>query len=290
MHKKPLVSVVMITYGHEKYIEEAINGVLMQNCNFDIELILSNDCSPDGTDTIVKSIIKNHSKSCYIKYIKHETNLGMMPNFIFALKKSIGTYIALCDADDYWTDPLKLQKQVDFLETNEDYVACSHHRYILENNALIKQEFDKHIYTQCLLFKNILKETDYLFLQNVFNADSFLNLILETKGEIKFMDFYGAVYRSEGGGVYSSLTICAKNEKGLDSLKKMELYLKSITKSKKIEHLLQINTVHINAVVMSNCCVCITNSKFQQIRYFLKKYQLQSLPRYIKDFIKIVIN
>lgn len=286
----PLVSIVCITFNHEKYITQAIEGFFMQETSFEYNLIISDDCSPDNTEKIVRDIIKNHPKGHFIKYFRHNQNIGMNDNAFFALNQCDGKYIANCEGDDYWTDPLKLQKQVDFLEANEDYVACSHHRYILENNSLIKQEFDKHIYTQCLVFKNILKESDYLYLQSVFNADSFLNLILETKGEIKFMDFYGAVYRSEGGGVYSSLTICAKNEKGLDSLKKMARYLKALPINEKIERLLQINTNHINAVIMSNCCICIGNSKFDQVFYFIKNYQLQTVPRYLKDFIKIVIN
>ena len=111
MNHKHKVSVVMITYGHEKFIREAIEGVLMQECDFEVELILANDCSPDQTDSVIQDIIKNHPKGCWIKYIRQENNIGMMPNFIFALKQCKGKYIALCEGDDYWTDPLKLQKQ-----------------------------------------------------------------------------------------------------------------------------------------------------------------------------------
>ena len=75
------LSVVMITYGHEKYIREAIEGVLMQNCNFEIELIIADDCSPDDTESVVQNIIKSHPKGNIIKYIKHQKNKGMMPNF-----------------------------------------------------------------------------------------------------------------------------------------------------------------------------------------------------------------
>lgn len=118
---KFFVSIVMITYGHEKYIEEAINGVLMQECNFDIELIISNDCSPDKTDQVIQTIMETHPKSSSVRYISHEKNLGMMPNFLFTLQQAKSKYIAICEGDDYWTDPLKLQKQVDFLEGNPDY-------------------------------------------------------------------------------------------------------------------------------------------------------------------------
>ena len=133
-----MVSVVMMTYGHENYIRQAIEGVLMQNCFFEVELIVANDCSTDKTDLIIKDIIQNHPRGNWIKYHHHEKNVGMMPNFIFALHQATGKYVALCDGDDYWTDPLKLQKQVGFLEENEEYVLCFHKIKILKMFMLTK--------------------------------------------------------------------------------------------------------------------------------------------------------
>ena len=115
---KPLVSVIMITYGHEKYIEEAIRGVFLQKTNFPLELIISNDKSPDSTDEIIKNIIKSAPENISVNYIQHLENIGMLPNFISTLKMAEGKYIAVCEGDDYWTDENKLQKQIDFLEKN----------------------------------------------------------------------------------------------------------------------------------------------------------------------------
>ena len=121
----------MITYGHEPFIAQAIEGVLMQETNVIVELIISNDHSPDKTDCIVRNYINNHPKGNIIRYFQHEKNIGMMPNFIFALNQSKGEYIALCEGDDYWTDTLKLQKQVDFLEQNKEYSMVCHDALIL---------------------------------------------------------------------------------------------------------------------------------------------------------------
>ena len=88
MEQKLLVSVVMITYGHENYIRQAIEGVLMQECDFDIELILANDCSPDQTHEVIQDILNTHPKANIINYFKHDKNIGMMPNFLFALQKA----------------------------------------------------------------------------------------------------------------------------------------------------------------------------------------------------------
>ncbi|MDO9260984.1 MAG: glycosyltransferase [Flavobacteriaceae bacterium] len=115
---KPTVSVCMITYNHENFIREAIEGVLMQECDFEVELIVANDCSADKTDEVIQNIIQNHPNGSWIKYTNHPQNKGMMPNFIWAMQHCKGEFIALCEGDDYWTDPLKLQKQVDVLKSN----------------------------------------------------------------------------------------------------------------------------------------------------------------------------
>lgn len=138
----PLVSICMITYNHEKYIAEAIQGVLSQNFEFDYELIISNDNSQDDTDNIIKEIIQNHPEGNKINYIKHEKNLGAIPNFHFAFKKAKGKYIAICEGDDHWTDRLKLQKQISFLESNSDYAASFHDVDIFFNDKKIP--FSKH--------------------------------------------------------------------------------------------------------------------------------------------------
>lgn len=114
-----MVSVCMITYNHKAYIREAIEGVLMQKTNFLFELIIGEDCSKDNTRAIVQEYEKKYQDMIKAQY--PETNRGMMNNFFAVLQSAQGKYIAICDGDDYWTDPYKLQKQVDFLEVNPDY-------------------------------------------------------------------------------------------------------------------------------------------------------------------------
>lgn len=121
MNENILLSVEMITYKHEAYIKQAIEGVLMQETNFEFELIIADDCSPDNTENVVRDFINKHPKGHLIKYFRHEKNIGMNANASFAVNQCHGKYVAICEGDDYWIDPLKLQKQVDFLEANQDY-------------------------------------------------------------------------------------------------------------------------------------------------------------------------
>jgi glycosyltransferase involved in cell wall biosynthesis len=119
-----MVSVCMITYNHEPFIRVAIEGVLIQKATFPMELVIGEDCSTDNTRAICEEYVKKHPN--IIRLLPSEKNAGMMPNFIRTLQACTGKYIALCEGDDYWTDPLKLQKQVDFLEGNNDYSMCFH--------------------------------------------------------------------------------------------------------------------------------------------------------------------
>lgn len=221
MSKQVLVSVVMITYGHEKHIREAIEGVLMQKGDFSLELIIANDSSPDATDIVISEMLKTHSKADRIRYIKHEKNIGMMPNFIFALQQAQGKYIALCDGDDYWTDPYKLQKQVDFLEANSDYVLSFHKVKILKPSGEFVDDFitnvpenyetqetlarlGNYIHTPSVVFKNIKMEFPPEFSLSPV-GDYFLYIMLTEHGKLNYIEEEMAVYRY-GVGIHSSKT------------------------------------------------------------------------------------
>lgn len=215
-----LLSICMITYGHESYIRQAIESVLMQETNFDFELIVANDCSPDTTNLVIKGIIANHPKGNIIQYYNHSQNIGMIPNLIFALQKCEGKYIALCEGDDYWTDPLKLQKQVDFLEKNNDYSGVATNSMIVyENsaspNVLFRKSGERTLelnelletrpfHTATFLFKKTAYKFDFPF--NILSADRALFMLIACSGKIKLLPDVTAVYRKNDGGISRSVT------------------------------------------------------------------------------------
>lgn len=125
----PVVSIFMMTFNHEEFISEAIEGVLMQKTNFDYEIVIGEDCSTDNTREIILSYQKKYPGK--FKLLLHEKNIGAVANQMAIFQACVGKYIALCEGDDYWTDPLKLQKQVDFLEGNPEY-------------GLVHTDFDIH--------------------------------------------------------------------------------------------------------------------------------------------------
>lgn len=214
-----MVSVIMITYGHENYIREAIKGVLMQETNFIVELIISDDNSPDNTKEIIESF-SNHPNYSWIKYFRHSHNKGMMPNFIWTYQQTKGQYIAMCEGDDYWTDPYKLQKQIDFLEANPEYSFCFHkvlevdinnnssQKEILaspdsEKSYLIEDLAKKNfIHTPSVVFRKMLhKLPDWLEISPI--GDYPLYMLNASYGKIKYFPQIMANYRV-GSGEWSS--------------------------------------------------------------------------------------
>jgi glycosyltransferase involved in cell wall biosynthesis len=114
-----LVSVWMTTYNHESYISDAIEGVINQKTNFSWELIIGEDSSTDKTREICLKYKNKYPGK--IKLILNTQNIGLIANYNTTLQKCKGKYVAYCDGDDYWPDPFKLQKQVDFLELNKSF-------------------------------------------------------------------------------------------------------------------------------------------------------------------------
>lgn len=157
--KKIDLSIIIVSYNHEKYIEKAIDSVLSQKVNFSYELIFADDCSTDRTQEI---IIKKSKKIKNKKIIFNKSNVGNTHNVINAYKESKGKYITCLEADDYWYDNNKLQTQYDFLENNSDYIAVSNKRFTIDKkgNKLLSYPL------------NLKKDTD-ISLNDFLNGKSF---------------------------------------------------------------------------------------------------------------------
>ena len=120
-NRTPLVSICCTTYNHEKYIRDAIEGFLMQETNFPFEIIVHDDASTDRTPNIIREYQKKYPEIFVCIYQKeNQLSKGVRPLPVYVLPKARGKYIALCEGDDYWTDPFKLQKQVDNMRKYPD--------------------------------------------------------------------------------------------------------------------------------------------------------------------------
>src|SRR5690625_2241081 len=130
---EPLVSISCITYNHEKFISDAIEGFLMQETTFPVEINIHDDASTDNTAKIVREYEKKYPNVLFNVIYQVENQYSKKDGSIRRIQQSRarGKYYAICEGDDYWIDPSKLQKQVSFLEENPEYVLSHTNSNIL---------------------------------------------------------------------------------------------------------------------------------------------------------------
>lgn len=132
--KDPKLSVILITYNHEKYIEKALGSVLSQVTDFPFEIVIGDDCSPDDTKNIIREYRDKYPD--IIRIVHREKNTGRPTlNVYETTMKCRGDYLAYLEGDDYWTDSDKLQKQMDFLNEHPEYIACTHSHKMIDDNG-----------------------------------------------------------------------------------------------------------------------------------------------------------
>lgn len=220
-----IVSVSCITYNHAPYIRACLDGFLMQKTSFVFEILIHDDCSTDGTREIIEEYSKKYpdiifpifqTENQYSKGVR-----GMMARFNFP--RSRGKYIALCEGDDYWSDPYKLQRQVDFLEANTDFSICFHNMKILNESNPSALEFTNSkdqesvssildlaskgnfMFTASVVFKKP-KDGFPNWLTDLPIGDYAIHLFNAQFGKIKFLDQVMGVYRIHAGGVWGSFS------------------------------------------------------------------------------------
>lgn len=125
-----LVSICCTTYNHEQYIQDAIEGFLRQKTNFNYEILIGEDCSTDRTKKIVEEFVRAYPDK--VRIVASEHNVGGRKNMYRLFQEATGKYIALCEGDDYWTDPYKLQLQVEYMESNPTCTLCFHAAEIVD--------------------------------------------------------------------------------------------------------------------------------------------------------------
>lgn len=226
------VSICCLSYNHEKFINECLNGFVMQQTSFNFEVLIHDDASTDDTANIIREYVEKYPlifKPIFQTENQYSKGGGISAKYNYPRAK--GKYIALCEGDDYWIDPLKLQKQVDFLETNKDYSFCGHKSISLKNYVFTKIDLKiLELNFEQLIFKNRLNTATLVFrsqsisnLPNIFNkspaGDWLLQLFALKTGKGKVLDDYMSVYREHDNGLWSGLANVEKGEAGVKVLK-----------------------------------------------------------------------
>lgn len=211
------VSVCLITYNHEQYIQQCLESILDQETNFDLEVVIGEDYSKDNTRFICQQYAERYPH--LIRLVPADKNIGMIKNFHRNLKECDGKYVAFIEGDDYWTDKLKLQKQVDFLEVNTDYSSCFHNVLMKQerngedkewvlHQSLKKERFNTEdvlgpwfIPSLSFVFRNYkdLDLPEWFF--NCKYGDLPMMLLLSLRGDIKYINEVMGVYRLHDTGM-----------------------------------------------------------------------------------------
>ena len=250
--KDPKLSVILITYNHEKYIEKALDSVLSQVTDFPFEIVIGDDCSPDDTKNIIREYRDKYPD--IIRIVHREKNTGRPTlNVYETTMKCRGDYLAYLEGDDYWTDSDKLQKQMDFLNEHPEYIACTHSHKMIDDNGnditdpeILKisdmykwsgeftmDDFEKSGFWPghyaSVVSKNIYKNKkhDYtiLYKSHDFVDDGQILLFLLMEGKIYRLDDETSVWRyvkKAGGNSWTSRSM-KRNIQKEDILMSMEL-------------------------------------------------------------------
>lgn len=218
----PVVAVFMVTYNHENYIAQAIESVLIQKTTFPIKVFIGEDCSTDNTAAICLKYRNDYPEIINVKFNKQ--NVGSLNNakqVYLECLKSGARFIAMLEGDDYWTDPNKLQKQVDFLELNKSFSSSAH-------QTIVKYEFNEGqsnnfmvppsdiLYTKDLLNGRLFHTASFVFrsscLKNfeiptkIAAGDRALFILCSFSGPIKFFYEPFCVYRKSNTGLSQTIT------------------------------------------------------------------------------------
>jgi len=220
----PLVSIICDTYNHRSFIRQCIDGFLGQKTDFPFEILIHDDASTDETTEIIREYEKKHPE--IIKAIYQDLNQYSRGDKIwtrFQFPRAMGKYIALCEGDDYWTDPLKLQKQVSLLESNKNLSACFTNAEIINEIDNTRKVFLDGLSEGIVPRERLVQRggafyptASILFPKDCFDLNAFqkihelagdtlLIITLAMKGDVYFLNEKTCVYRIWHGGVYSSM-------------------------------------------------------------------------------------
>jgi len=272
----PKVSVCMIAYNHEEYIRQAIESILRQDVDFPIELVIGDDCSPDGTAAICEEIAAGDPR---VRLLSRERNLGVMPNFTRTLLACTGEYVAVCEGDDYWTDPHKLRKQVQFLDAHPDYAGATHQSMIITNNVAVRV-FKENVpptltmmdmiggrlfHTASVMFR---KPVLSLFIESplVLSCDRLLNICISFAGKVHYSNERMCAYRLHDGGMSSNA-----------SVEQMKLDLNCISYLKRVSPVFP--KYRYMSYVYATIGLCKA-ARFEQKIYYLSLYFLYSFSHF----------
>jgi glycosyltransferase involved in cell wall biosynthesis len=237
-----LVSILVPTYNQEKYILETLQGIDQQHIDFPCEVLIGDDSSTDQTGDLCRSFSFSN-RNIRVKYFQHTSNKGVLGNWQFLVSQASGQYFAVCEGDDYWTDPTKLSTQVAILEADQELAICFHRtRYFHSNNketiyvspqievlsrtTINELALGNYIDNLSVVCRNYSIKGQYpqwVFAQDLPVPDYVWHMYNAQFGEIFFVDKVMADYRVRHDSVWSSID---KEQQAVSIVEKLIRHLK----------------------------------------------------------------
>jgi len=235
------ISVVVTTYNHERYIKQCLDSIIKQKGDFNIEIIVGDDCSTDKTLEIIRDFKSEYPD--FFRILPTEQNLGVTKNLKRCLDVCSGKYIAICEGDDYWIDEYKLQKQMDFLSKNDHFsmvfssiillfedknmAQFNFYRLKKDQTQLTTEELieNNHIGNfSCCMYKSKIVKVLPNSLFNLYTVDWMFNIACSEKGKVGYLHEYQSVYRIHELGVWSGKSNIENLENLLESIDEYNAY------------------------------------------------------------------
>lgn len=317
----PLVSIRCLTYNHEPYIRDAIEGFLMQETDFPFEVIIHDDASTDRTAEIVREYAEQYPQ--IIKPIFQDENQyskGVPISATFVWAKMQGKYVASCEGDDYWINAEKLQKQVQFLEENPSFIACYHNCLVVDKKNRTSEfkypeckaniyTFDHYLngilpgHTATSVFRNFMKNEmfDLSLVKEIkppLFGDRILIFLFVSHGKIFCFQQAMSVYRyitDEGGSFSARMNRMGKNERNIILKKHIQL----LSQMREYTYKFISNSMAIQTIEMLYVSSLLkfflkdrTMSTFEDLRigFLQSKHKLKVILFCCKSIIKFAIS
>jgi len=309
--EKPLVSICCVIYNHAPFIRKCLDGFLMQETNFPIEILIHDDCSTDGTTEIIKEYSSKYPDLIFPLYETENqySKPGRESMDFYNYRRAKGKYIAYCEGDDYWTDPLKLQKQVDFMETHNEYSVCFHNFkcFYVNNNTFCDAEYSNTV----PLIDDECDVDNYMFFHHSYGGQP-LTMLFRTSsfsfewskkykgyrdtheiyhllkaGKGRYLNFDGGVYVKHQGGISTSTTTLQSCKIEREHI--LELYLQNRNDVILRQYITEILLWNYD-VLKSNCSCCTFYSILFRLSTVVPEVSSRVITTIIKRKLKHLIS
>ena len=298
------VSVIVCTYNQEQYIAQTLDSILMQQCNFDIEVLVGEDCGTDNTRRICAEYAQKYPQ---VKLIDRPHNLGKQRNFFDALCQARGKYISMCDGDDYWQDVQMLQKEVSYLENHPECVIVYHDSIMVDRqgNVISETEVGTHnkrdfsseelvkgvdISNRTICFRNIV-DFSKIDTSLAYNEDMFVYAVIGQYGSGHYIDgLKPSVYRVLDGSIWSTMSEIKQIWLKFGTIKALQKYYGTDKTDWKYKHYIDLYYQNCDRIlyksIQNNEKTYLWKVFLLNVKSFGRKGYIKSVLYYVKCILK----